>query len=54
MLSIFLQVYLQERVLEEGLGVDGRTILERTLKKYVSIRGIGLMRLRIAIMGEPL
>jgi hypothetical protein len=37
-----------------GLGVDGGTILEWILKKWVSIRGIGLIRLRIRIMGEPL
>ena len=36
------------------LGVDGRTILEWTLKRYVSMRGIGLIRLRIGIIGEPL
>ena len=36
------------------LGVDGRPILEWTLKKYVSVRGIGLIRLRIEIIGEPL
>ena len=29
-------------------------ILERILKKYVSIRGIGLIRLRIGIIREPL
>ena len=34
------------------LGVDGRTILEWTSK--VSILGIGLIRLRIGIIGEPL
>jgi hypothetical protein len=45
---------LQERDLLEGLGVDGRTILEWILKKYVSIRGTGLIRLRIGIIGEPL
>jgi hypothetical protein len=32
----------------------GRTILEWTLKKYISIRGIGLIRLRIGIIGESL
>ena len=32
---------------QESLGVDGRTILEWLLKKYVSRRGIGLIRLRI-------
>ena len=37
-----------------GLGVDGRTILEWILKKWVSLRGTGLIRLRIGIIGEPL
>ena len=37
-----------------GLGVDGRTILEWTLKREVSVRVIGLIRLRIGIIGEPL
>ena len=37
-----------------GVGVGGRTVLEWTLKKSVSIRGIGLIRLRIGIIGEPL
>ena len=37
-----------------GLGVDGRTILEWTLKKWVSIRGIGLIRLGIGNVGQPL
>ena len=31
-----------------------RTILEWALKRYVSMRGIGLIRLRIWIIGEPL
>ena len=35
-------------------GVDGRTILEWTLKREVSMRVIGLIRLRIGIVGEPL
>ena len=35
-------------------GVDGRTILEWTLKRQVSMRGIGLIRHRIGIIGEPL
>ena len=39
---------------EEGPGVDGRTILGWILKKQVSIRGIGLIRLRMGIIGEPL
>ena len=45
---------LQERDLSEGLGVDGRTILKLILKKLVSIRGIGLIQLRIWIFGVPL
>jgi hypothetical protein len=44
----------KERVLSEGLGVDGRTILEWILKKYISMRGTVLIRLRIRIFGEPL
>ena len=32
----------------------GRTILEWTLKRQVSMQGIGLIRLRIGIIGEPL
>ena len=35
------------RGLQGGLGVDGRTILEWTLKRQVSMRIIGLIRLRI-------
>ena len=38
----------------EGLGVDGRTILEFILKKQVSTREIGFIRFRIGIFGEPL
>ena len=34
-------------------GLDRGTILGWTLKKYVSIRGTGLIRLRIGIIGEP-
>ena len=34
--------------------LDGRTVLEITLKKYVPTRGIGLIRLRIRIIGEPM
>ena len=30
------------------------TILERTLKKYVSVRGVGFVRIRIGIIGELL
>ena len=47
-------VNLQERDLWGGLGVDGRKILEWTLKRYVSMRVIGLIRLRIGIIGESL
>ena len=38
----------------EGLDVEGRTILECILKKYISIRGTRLVKLRIEIFGEPL
>ena len=31
-----------------------KTILEWILKKYVSIRGIGMIRFRIGAIGEPL
>ena len=31
-------------------GVDGRTVLEWTLKRKVSMRGTGLIRLRIGII----
>ena len=37
-----------------GKRLLGRTILEWILKKYVAIRGIGLIRLRMRIIGEPL
>ena len=43
-----------KRDLWGGLGIDGRTILEWTLKRAVSMRGIGLIRLRIRIIGEPM
>ena len=43
-----------ERDLLESQGVDGRTLFEWILNKSVSIRGIGLIRLRIGIIGEPL
>ena len=33
---------------------DGKTILEWTLKRWVSMRGIGLIQLRIGIIGESL
>jgi hypothetical protein len=38
----------------KGLGVDKRTILGFILKKYISIRGIGLIRIRIRIIEEHL
>ena len=38
----------------EGLGVEKRAILEYILKKWVSIRGIGDIQLRIRIIGGPL
>ena len=41
-----LPVNLQERDFYEGLGVDGRAILE-----YVSIQGIELIRFRVGIIG---
>ena len=34
--------------------IDGGTILEWILKKQTGILGIGLIRLRIGIFGEPL
>ena len=56
MLSNFEQENLLERDLYEGLGVDGRKILQWIIKRLVrvSIREIGLIRLRIGIIGEPL
>ena len=50
MLSKFKQVNLQER----DLGVDVRTLLEWKLKRSVSMWVVGLIRLRIRIIGEPL
>ena len=38
----------------ESLVVDESTTLEWILKKYISIRGIGLIRLRIGIIGGAL
>ena len=49
MLSKFKQVNLQERDILESPEVDGRTILE-CLKKYVSIRGTRMIRLRTGII----
>ena len=37
-----------------SIGIDGRTILEWILKKYISIRGIELNRLSIGIIRGPL
>ena len=34
-------------------GIDGRSILEWILKKYVSIRMIGLIRLRMGLFESP-
>ena len=48
-----MELNLQERDLKGGLGVDGRSILEWILKKYVSIQGIGLIRLRIGLLENP-
>ena len=44
----------KKKNLEGGLGVDGRTILEWILKKYVPKRGIGSILLNTGIIGEPL
>ena len=52
--SKLLQENLQEIDISEGLGVDGRTILELILKKYVPLREIGLIRLWIGITGDLL
>ena len=49
-----IKIYIQPLTTARGLGIDGRTILEWILKKSVSIRGIGLIWLRIGIIGEPL
>ena len=47
-------LHFQERDLQEALGGDGRTILEWILKKWVSIRGTGIIWLRIVIIGDLL
>ena len=52
--GIIYYYIIQERDLWEVLGVDGKTILEGILKKWESIRGIGLIGLRIGIIGGPL
>ena len=46
--------YSQNGIKYDCLGIDGRTLLEWTLKKWVSMRGIALIQLRIGIIGEPL
>ena len=43
----------RKRDLQEGQGIDGRTILDWILGKWVPIGGIGLIQLRIVIIGEP-
>ena len=35
---------------QEGLGLDGRTILDWILKKYASVQGIKFIELRLGIM----
>ena len=45
---------LKETDLQEGLDMDEKTILEQIVKKWVSIRGIGLIRLRVRINGQTL
>ena len=54
MLSKFEQVSLLESDLREDLGVDVTIILEWILKKQVLLGGIGLIRLRIGIIGKSL
>jgi hypothetical protein len=41
-------VNLKERDIKEGLGVDGRRV------DHKEIRDIGLIRLKIGIIGDPL
>jgi hypothetical protein len=45
-LSIFLLRNLKERHIMEGTGVNRSTLLEYNLKKQVSTRGVGLIRIR--------
>ena len=42
-----------ERDLEGYVDADGKTLLKWLIKKQVSIRGIGLIRLLTGIIGEP-
>ena len=37
-----------------GLGIDGKKTLEWLLKKWLLLRVIGFIRLRIGIIGNPL
>ena len=39
---------------KEALGRARRSLIEWILKKQVSVLGIGLVRLRIGVIGEPL
>ena len=50
----FEQVRLQERDLKEGIGVNGKAILEWNLNKQLSIRGIGLIGVSVGLIGESL
>jgi hypothetical protein len=49
-----MELNQQERDVQGGLGVDGRTILKWVLMKKVSIQGTGFIRLKIGTIGEPL
>ena len=46
-------INVQKRDLQEGLGLDGRIILEYIFEKQVLIQVIGLIRLNLGIIGEP-
>ena len=52
--SEFEQVNVQKTDFQGDLDVDGGRILEWVLNKQASIREIGLIQLRIQIIGEPL
>ena len=52
-----LKMLTDKPIVKRPLGSPRRrwqTTLEWVLKKWVSIRGIGLIRLRIEIIGEPM
>ena len=49
-----LSKFSRVRYILEGLGIDGRSILEWMLNKYVSILGFGFIRLRVGVFREPL